>query len=56
MVPDDSEHIAKGGSVFAIPGRLSNRDPPIWVERLPKECDKAEEAKEQRSRAFDGSI
>src|SRR5260221_3241692 len=56
MPPDEREHVTKGGGVLAIPGRLSDRDLPIRVQRLPKECHEAVEAKEQRSRALNGLI
>jgi hypothetical protein len=56
MPPDKSEHIPKGGRVLARPGRLSDRNLPIRVQRLPKEGYQTVEAKEQRGRALDGSI
>ena len=56
MLPDKSEHIPKSGGVLAIPGRLRDRNLPIRVHRLPKEGHETVEAKEQRSRALDGSI
>ncbi len=56
MPPDESEHVTKGGGLLAIPGRLSHRNVPIRVQRLPKECHEAVETKEQRSRALDSSI
>src|SRR5260370_30808728 len=56
MPPDEREHVTKGGGVLAIPGRLSDRDLPIRVQRLPKEGHQTVEAKEQRSRALNGLI
>ena len=56
MKPDDSENVTKGGRLLAIPGRLSDRHLPIRVQCLPKECDEAVEAKEQRSGALNGQI
>lgn len=56
MPPDESEHITKGGSVLAIPGRLSDRDLPIGAQRLPKEGHQTGEAKEQRRPTLHGSI
>jgi hypothetical protein len=56
MPPDKSEHIPKSGSLFAIPGRLRDRNLPIRVQRLPKECHETVEAKEEWSRALEGSI
>src|SRR6266699_1088782 len=56
MPPDNSKHITEGGGVLAIPGRLSDRNLPIRVQRLPKEGHQTVEAKEQRSRTLNGSI
>src|SRR5258707_4636865 len=56
MPPDEREHGTYGGGVLAIPGRLSDRDLPIRVQRLPKEGHQTVEAKEQRSRALNGLI
>src|SRR5437879_2924564 len=56
MSPDKGEHVTKGSGVLVILGRLSDRDLPIRVQRPPKERHEAIEAKEQRSRAFNGSV
>jgi hypothetical protein len=56
MSPDDSKHVTKGGGVLAIPGRLSDRDLPIRMQRPSKERHEAVEAKEQRSRAKSGQV
>src|SRR6516165_9172680 len=46
----------ESGGLLPIPGSLSNRDVSIPVQCSPKECHQAGKAKEQRCRAFDGSI
>src|SRR6266705_5111460 len=56
MTSDDREHVTEGSGVLAIPRCLSDRNVPIRVQRQPKECREAVAAKEQRRRAFDGSI
>src|SRR5258708_27007381 len=55
MVPDDSEHIAKGGSVFAIPGRgaATGTRPSGW-NACPKRATRLKRPKSkgvERSRA-----
>ena len=56
MSSEDGEHVTKGSGLLAIPGGLSDRNVPIRVQRLPKECHEAVEAKEQRRRAFNGQV
>ena len=56
MPPNESKYVTKGGSVLAIPRRLSDRDLPIRVQRLSKKCHQTVEAKEERSRALNGLI
>lgn len=56
LAPDESEHITERGGTLAIPGRLSDRKRPIWVQRLSNERHQTGEAKEERSRALDGTI
>ena len=54
--PDDSENVTECGGLLAIPGRLSDRDVPMRVQCLSKECHKTVEAEEQRRRALTGLI
>ncbi|GAC1650304.1 MAG: hypothetical protein NVS4B12_20020 [Ktedonobacteraceae bacterium] len=49
MAPDKSEHITERGDGLAITGHLSDRNVPIGLHRLSKECHYAKEAKEQGS-------
>src|SRR6266849_5525810 len=56
MSPDENKHVTKSGGVLAIPGRLSDRDLPIGMQRPPKERHETVEAEEQGRRALDSQV
>jgi len=56
MLPHDREDITKRRPRFVIPGRLCDRNGPIWMQCLSKERYQTVEAKKQRGCALNRQI
>ena len=50
------QKVMKGGDLFAIPSDLRHWNVPIRMQGVPKECNEAEQAKEERGGSFNRQI